>query len=60
LKNTVEDIPEERAIDAFNTGLRRSNLKEELGRVKPRTITSLMGITNQWANGEDSLHNSRA
>jgi hypothetical protein len=38
LRNTAEDISEEKAIDPFNTGLRRRDLKEELGFVKPKTI----------------------
>jgi hypothetical protein len=60
LKNTAEDISEERAIDAFNTGLRRRDLKEELRRVKPKTIAHQMDIANRSADGEDSLHNSHA
>jgi hypothetical protein len=40
LKNTTEEISEERAIDDFNTSLRRSDLKEELGCVKPKTIAT--------------------
>ena len=60
LKNAAEDISEERAIDAFIGGLRRQEFKEELGRVKPKTIGHLMDIANRWADGEDSLHRNRA
>lgn len=60
LRNTAEDISEEKAIDPFNTGLRRRDLKEELGFVKPKTIAQLMDIANRWADGEDSLHNGCA
>ena len=59
LKNAAEGISEERAIDAFNAGIRRRELKEELGRVKPKTIAHLMDIANSWADGEDAVHNSR-
>lgn len=60
LENTGEDISEERAIDAFNAGLRMRELKEELGNTKPKTIALLMDIANRWAYGEHSLHNNRA
>jgi len=60
LKNDTEGVSEERAIDAFNSGLRRQELKEELGHTRPATIAHLMDIANQWVDGEDSLHNDRA
>jgi hypothetical protein len=39
IKNSAEDISDERAIDAFLAGLRRSDLVEEVGRTKPRTVS---------------------
>ena len=49
-------ISEERAIDTFKDGVKRQDFKEELGRVKPKTLDHLMDIANRWADGEDSLH----
>ena len=43
----------DRAIDAFSDGIRREKHIEELGRLKPKTITELMEIANSWADGED-------
>jgi hypothetical protein len=53
IKNSAEDVSDERAIDAFSAGLRRSDLVEEIGRVKPRTVSELMEIANRFADGED-------
>ena len=47
IKNSAENISEDRAIDAFNGGVRRMELREELGRSKPKTIDHLMEITNR-------------
>jgi hypothetical protein len=33
IKNSTEDVFDERAIDAFSAGLRRSDLVEEIGRI---------------------------
>ena len=60
IRNAAEGISEERAIDAFIYGLRRVELKEELGRVKPTSTAHLMEIANRWADGEDSLHTNHA
>ena len=35
IKNSVENISEDHAIDAFNGGVCRIELREELGRSKP-------------------------
>jgi hypothetical protein len=59
-KNSAEDVSEERAIDAFVLGLRRSHFIEEMGRTKQRTISELMDIANKFADGEDPYHNKRA
>ena len=60
LKNATEGLSEERAIDAFKDGIRRRELKEELGRVKPKSISDLMDIANRWADGEDAVNPVRA
>jgi hypothetical protein len=39
IKNSVEDVSDERAVDAFLAGLHRLDLVEELGRTKPRTVS---------------------
>ena len=57
IKNSTENISKDRAIDAFNGGVRRMELREELGRSKPQTIDHLMEIANRWADGEDSVKN---
>ena len=60
IKNSTENISEDRAIDAFNGGVRRIELREELGRSKPKTIEHLMEIANRWADGEDSIHRAQS
>jgi hypothetical protein len=57
IKNSVEDVSDERAIDAFLAGLRRSDLVEEVGRTKPRTVSKLMEVANRFADGEDAYNN---
>jgi hypothetical protein len=59
IKNSAEDISDERAIDAFSAGLRRSDLVEEVGRTKPRTVSELMEVANRFADGEDAYNNKR-
>jgi hypothetical protein len=56
----VEDVFDERAVDAFSAGLRRSDLVEELGRTKPRTVSELMEVANRFIDGEDAYNNKRA
>jgi hypothetical protein len=58
-KNSTEDISDEQAVDAFSAGLRRSELVEELGRTKPKTISELMEVANRFADGEDAYNNKR-
>jgi hypothetical protein len=60
IKNSAEDVSDERAVDAFLASLRRSNLVEELGRTRPRTVSELMEVANRFANGEDAYNNKRA
>jgi hypothetical protein len=59
IKNLAEDVSDERAIDAFSAGLHRSDLMEEVGRTKPRTVSELMEVANRFANGEDAYNNKR-
>jgi hypothetical protein len=46
-------------IDAFSNGLRRTDLVEEIGRARPRTVSELMETANRFANGEDAYNNKR-
>jgi uncharacterized protein YPO0396 len=59
IKNSAEDVSDERAIDAFSAGLRCSDLVEEIGRTKPRTVSKLMEVANRFADGEDPYNNKR-
>jgi hypothetical protein len=60
IKNSEEDVSEERAIDAFVLRLRRSDFVEEMDRTKLRTVSQLMDVANRFADGEDTYHNKRA
>jgi hypothetical protein len=57
IKNSAEDVSDERAIDAFSSGLRRSDLVEEIGRTRPRTVSELMEVANRFVDGEDAYNN---
>jgi hypothetical protein len=57
IKNSAVEVSDERAIDAFTLGLRRGDLVEEMGRIKPKTVSDLMDIANRFANGEDACNN---
>jgi hypothetical protein len=59
IKNSEVDVSDERAIDAFTLGLRRGDLVEEMGRIKPRIVSELMDIANRFADGEDACNNKR-
>jgi hypothetical protein len=59
IKNSAEDVSDERAIDAFSAGLCRSDLMEEIGRIRPRTLSELMEVANRFADGEDTYNNKR-
>jgi hypothetical protein len=59
IKNSAEDVSDERAIDAFLAGLRRSDLVEEIGRTRPTTVAELMEEANKFADGEDTYNNKR-
>jgi hypothetical protein len=59
IKNSAEDVSDEREVDAFSAGLRRSDLVEELGRAKPKTVSELMEVANRFTDGEDAYNNKR-
>jgi uncharacterized protein YPO0396 len=59
IKNSAEDVCDERAIDACLADLRRSDLVEEVGRTKPRTVSELMEVANRFTDGEDAYNNKR-
>jgi hypothetical protein len=59
IKNSAEDVSDERAIDAFLAGLHRSELVEEVGRTKPRTVSKLMEVAKIFVDGEDAYNNKR-
>jgi hypothetical protein len=59
IKNSAEDVSDERAVDAFSAGLRRSDLVEVLGRIKPKMVSELMEVANRFADGEDAYNNKR-
>jgi hypothetical protein len=56
----AENVSDERSVDAFAFGLHRSDLVEELGRIKPRMVSELMEVANRFADGEDAYHSKRA
>jgi hypothetical protein len=57
IKTSAEEVSDERAIDAFLVGLHRSDLVEEIGITKPRTVSELMEVANRFADGEDAYNN---
>jgi hypothetical protein len=59
IKNSAEDVSNERAIDAFSAGLRRSDLVEEIGRTRLTTVAELMEEANRFADGENAYNNKR-
>jgi hypothetical protein len=59
IKNSAEDVSDERAIDVFLSGLRRTDLVEEIGRARQKTVSELMETANRFADGEDAYNNKR-
>jgi hypothetical protein len=59
IKNSAEDVSDERSIDAFSASLRRSDLVEEIGRTKSRTVSEIMEVANRFVDGEDAYNNKR-
>jgi hypothetical protein len=57
IKNSAVKVSDERAIDAFIIGLRRGDLVEEMGRIKPKIVLDLMDVANRFADGEDACNN---
>jgi hypothetical protein len=52
IKNSVVDVSDERAIDAFTVGLRRADLVKEMGRIKPKIVSELMDIATDSRTAE--------
>jgi hypothetical protein len=59
IKNSAVEVLDERAIDAFIIGLRRRDLVEEMGRIKPKTVSDLIDVANRFVDGEDACNNKR-
>jgi hypothetical protein len=59
IKNLPVEVSDKRAIDAFIIGLRRGDLVEEMGRIKPKIVSDLMDVANRFADGEDACNNKR-
>jgi hypothetical protein len=59
IKNSAVKVLDKRAIDAFMLGLQQGDLVEEMGRIKPKTVSGLMDIANRFADGEDACNNKR-
>jgi hypothetical protein len=57
IKKLAVKLSDERAIDAFIVGLQRGDLVEEMGRIKPKTVSDLMDVANRFADGEDACNN---
>jgi hypothetical protein len=47
IKNSAVEVLDERTIDAFIVGLRRGDLVEEMGRIKPKIVSDLMDVVKQ-------------
>jgi hypothetical protein len=60
IKNSTEDVSDERAVDVFSAGFHRLDLVEELGRTRPKTVSELIEIASRFADGEDAYNNKRA
>jgi hypothetical protein len=59
IKNSTVKVSDERAIDAFTLGLRRGDLVEDMGRIKPKTVSNLMDTANKFADGEYVCNNKQ-
>jgi hypothetical protein len=57
IKNSAVEVSDERAIDAFIIGLRRGDLVEEMGKIKPKIVSDLMDMANRFTDGEDACNN---
>jgi hypothetical protein len=57
IKNLAVKVSDERVIDAFIIGLRRGDLVQEMGRIKPKTVSDLMDVANRFADEEDACNN---
>ena len=55
LRSSIGLVLEDRAMDAFQRGVWRLDLKEAFGQIQPNSIIDMMKVANQWADGEDSV-----
>ena len=55
LRSSIGVVSEDRAVEAFQRGVWRQDLKEAFGRIQPSTMTETMKIANEWADREDSI-----
>jgi hypothetical protein len=60
IKNSAEDVSDERAVDAFLASLCRLDLVEELGRTRPKMVSELIEIASRFADGKDAYNHKRA
>jgi hypothetical protein len=58
-KKSAVEVPNEGETDAFTQWLRRADFVEEMGPIKPKTVTKLMYLANRFADGEDAYQNKR-
>jgi hypothetical protein len=59
IKNSAEDVSDERAVNTFITRLRHPEFVKEMGRLKPKKVSELMDIAIRFTDGEDTYHNKR-
>jgi hypothetical protein len=59
IKNSAVEVSDERAIDEFIARLRMGDLVEEMGRIKPKTVSDQMDVENRFADGEDVCNNKQ-
>ena len=54
-KNQIVDCPDTKAIAAFKHSIRDEWIARQLGKDKPRTMSSLTSLMTRFCAGEDSL-----
>jgi hypothetical protein len=59
IKNSAVEVSDERVIDTFIIRLRRWDVVEEMGRIKPKIVSDLMDVANRFADREDACNNKR-
>jgi hypothetical protein len=59
IKNSAVKVSDERAINAFTLRLRRGDLVEEMGRIRPKIVSDLMDMANRFGDGDYACNNKR-